>query len=357
MAKIELKNITYSYNGKINAVENINLTFYKEGRYSLLGPSGCGKTTLLKIIVGLLHPQGKVFFDGQDVTDTPVEGRDIAMLFQFPVVYPMSVFENLMFPLQRKKVSRKEKEKRIFQIAESLEIKPMLNEQANKLGLADAQTVALGRALIKGAGVILLDEPLSSVEPEKRLALRIKIRRIQEKERKLFIYVTHDQSEALTLSDKVAVMKDGNVVQFDFKEKIYEEPADLFVGYFIGSPGMNIFEGKFNDDRMDFGDFTLPIFPHLQKFLERHKKFKLGIRPEYLGISEKEKEGWIPFTCDEIEEKGGGVRVLYLRSKNNQNEIKASGSYFDISTKDRLWVKFPDEKVKIYDEEGKLIIT
>ncbi|MCK4241912.1 MAG: ABC transporter ATP-binding protein, partial [Candidatus Atribacteria bacterium] len=114
MARIELKNIAYSYNGKINAVENINLTFSKEGRYSLLGPSGCGKTTLLKIIVGLLHPQGKVFFDGQDMTDTSVEDRDIAMLFQFPVVYPMSVFENLMFPLQRKKISRKEKEKKVL---------------------------------------------------------------------------------------------------------------------------------------------------------------------------------------------------------------------------------------------------
>lgn len=357
MARIELKNVTYSYNGKINAVENVNLTFSKEGRYSLLGPSGCGKTTLLKIIVGLLHPQGKVFFDGQDVTDTPIEDRDIAMLFQFPVVYSMSVFENLMFPLRRKKISRKEKEKRILQIAELVAIKSMLNEQANKLSYADAQTVALGRALIKGAGVLLLDEPLSSIEPEKKLALRMKIRRIQEEERILFIYVTHDQSEALTLSDEVAVMKDGKVVQFDSKEKIYDEPADLFVGYFIGSPGMNIFEGEFKDGKLDFGDFALPTFPHLQKSLERHEKFKVGIRPEYLGISKKEKEGWIPFTCDEIVEKGGGVRVLYLRSKNNQNEIKASGSYFDISVKDRLWVKFPDEKVMIYDEEEKRIVT
>lgn len=357
MAKIELKNIAYSYNGKINAVENINLAFSKEGRYSLLGPSGCGKTTLLKIIIGLLHPQGKVFFDGQDMTDTSVEERDIAMLFQFPVVYPMSVFENLMFPLQRKKISRKEKEKKVLKIAELLEVKSMLNEQANKLSLADAQTVALGRALIKGAGVLLLDEPLSNVEPEKRLALRIKIKRIQEEEKKLYIYVTHDQSEALTLSDEVAVMKDGKVVQFDHKEKIYDEPADLFVGYFIGSPGMNIFKGEFKDDRLDFGDFTLPAFTHLQKSLERHKKIKVGIRPEYLGISKEEKEGWIPFTCDEIEEKAGGVRLLYLRSKNNQNEIKALGSYFDISVKDRLWVKFPDERVKIYDEEGKQIVT
>ncbi|MBE0479053.1 ABC transporter ATP-binding protein, partial [Candidatus Aerophobetes bacterium] len=252
---------------------------------------------------------------------------------------------------------RKEKGKKVLQIAELLDIKQILNEQANKLGAADAQTIALGRALIKGAGVLLLDEPLSSVEPEKRLNLRVKIKRIQKEEKKLFIYVTHDQSEALTLSDRVAVMKDGRVVQFDFKEMIYDEPADLFVGYFIGSPGMNILEGEFKEGKLNFGDFALPTPSHLQKSLERHKKFKMGIRPEYLGISKKEKEGWFLFKCDEIEERGRGVRVLYLKSKNKQNEIKASGSYFDISAGDKVWVEFPHDKVKTYDEEGKRIVT
>lgn len=355
MAKVELKNITYSYDGRKNAVENINLTFSKEERYSLLGPSGCGKTTLLKIIAGLLYPQGRIFFDGKDVTNTPVEERDIAMVFQFPVVYPMSVFENLMFPLQKKKIPKKDKEKKVLQIAELLEIRPMLNEQANKLGPADAQTVALGRALVKEAGIVLLDEPLSSVEPEKRLLLRVKIKKIQEEEKKLFVYVTHDQSEALTLSDKIAVMRDGKIVQFDEKEKIYEEPVDLFVGYFIGSPGMNILEGEFKYNRLDFGDFALPVFSDIEKYVRGHKKFKIGIRPEYLIISKDERKNWIPFTCDEIEEKGRGIRVLYLKSKNNQNEIKASGNYFDIFPKDKVWVKFPEDKIKIFDEKGKRI--
>jgi len=357
MARIELENVTYSYNGKTNAVEDINLTFSKEGRYSLLGPSGCGKTTLLKIIVGLLYPQGKVLFDGQDVTDTPVEDRDIAMVFQFPVVYPMSVFENLMFPLQRKKISKKEKGKKVLQIAELLAIKPMLNEQANKLGAADAQTIALGRALIKGAAILLLDEPLSSIEPEKRLALRIKIKRIQEEERKLFLYVTHDQSEALTLSDIVAVMKDGKILQFDPKEKIYDEPANLFVGYFIGSPGMNILEGEFKEGKLNFGDFALPLVPHLKDHLEKHKKFKLGIRPEYVLVSKEERSEWILFTCDEIEEKGRGVRVLCLKSEKGQSEIKASGSYFDIGEGDKVWIQFPGDKIRIYDRESEQIIA
>lgn len=357
MARIELKNVTYSYNGETNAIEDINLTFSKEGRYSLLGPSGCGKTTLLKIITGLLSPQGEVLFDGQDMRDTPVEDRDIAMVFQFPVVYPMSVFENLMFPLRRKKMSKKEKKERVLQISALLELEPILNEQANKLGPADSQTVALGRALIKRAEILLLDEPLSSIEPEKRTLLRIKIKRIQEEEKKLFIYVTHDQLEALTLSDTIAVMKDGRVLQFDPKEKIHDEPANLFVGYFIGSPGMNILEGEFKEGKLNFGDFNLSAISHLQEYLERHKKFKLGIRPEYLHVSKEEREEWIPFKCDEIEEKGRGVRILYLKSKNNQNEIKASGSFSDICAGDKVWVQFPGDKIRIYDKGSEQLIT
>jgi len=358
MAKIELKNVTYSYNGETNAVEDVNLIFSSEGRYSLLGPSGCGKTTLLKIIAGLLSPdESEILFDGQDIKDVPVEERDIAMVFQFPVVYPMSVFENLMFPLRRKKMSKREKEKKALQIADLLEIKPILNEQANKLGPADTQTVALGRALIKGAAVILLDEPLSSIEPERRTALKTKIKRIQEEEKKLFIYVTHDQSEALTLSDIVAVMKDGKILQFDPKEKIYDEPANLFVGYFIGSPGMNILEGEFKEGKLNFGDFALPLVPHLKDHLEKHKKFKLGIRPEYVLVSKEERSEWILFTCDEIEEKGRGVRVLCLKSEKGQSEIKASGSYFDIGEGDKVWIQFPGDKIRIYDRESEQIIA
>jgi len=358
MAKIELKNVTYSYNGKVNAVEDVNLTFSKEGRYSLLGPSGCGKTTLLKIIVGLLAPQeGEVLFDGHNMEGVPVEERDIAMIFQFPVVYPMTVFENLMFPLRRKKMSKKEKEKKVLQIADLLEINSLLNERADKLGPADTQTVALGRALIKEAGVLLLDEPLSSVEPERRITLRTKIKRIQEEQKKLFIYVTHDQAEALTLSDEIGVMRNGRVIQFDSKEKIYDEPANLFVGYFIGSPGMNILEGEFKEGKFNFGDFVLLPVPDLKGYLEKCKKFKLGIRPEYVQISKEEKEEWIPFTCDDIEEKGRGVRVLYLKSEKGQNEIKALGSHFDVRKGDKLWVQFPRDKIRIYDKESEQIIV
>lgn len=357
MAKVELENISYSYDGKTKAVENVSLCFPQEGSYSLLGPSGCGKTTLLKIIMGLLQPQqGRVVFDGRDITSVPVEDRDIAMVFQFPVVYPMSCFDNLMFPLRRRKISGKEKEKRVLQVAELLEIKHMLSEPANRLGPADAQTVALGRALVKGTSVVLLDEPLSSIEPEKRLSLRAKIKKTQEEEKKLFIYVTHDQSEALTLSDKIAVMKDGRVVQYGSKEQIYEDPTDIFVGYFIGSPGMNIVKGEYREGRLDFAGFSLPASMEVQKCLEEGKEIQMGIRPEYVQVSKYPEKGSFLFTCREIEEKGRGIRVLYLRPENNRNEIKASGGYYDISVGDKVWVVFPADKVKLYDVWGKRIV-
>lgn len=354
MARIELENVSYSYDGKTKAVENVSLCFPQEGSYSLLGPSGCGKTTLLKIIMGLLQPQqGRVLFDGKDITNVPVEDRDIAMVFQFPVVYPMSCFDNLMFPLRRRKISRKEKERIVFQVAELLEIRHLLSEPANRLGPADAQTVALGRALAKGTSVVLLDEPLSSVEPERRLSLRAKIRRVQEEEKKLFIYVTHDQSEALTLSDKVTVMKDGKVVQYGSKEEIYEDPADVFVGYFIGSPGMNIIKGRHRRALLDFGDFSWPIPAEVQRYLEEDKEIQMGIRPEYVQVSKHPREESLLFTCYEIEEKGRGIRVLYLRSESGRNEIKASGSYYEVSIGDKVWVTFPIDKVKLYDAQGK----
>ena len=357
MARLELENVSYSYDGRTKAVENVSLCFPQEGSYSLLGPSGCGKTTLLKIIMGLLQPQqGRVMFDGKDITNVPIEDRDIAMVFQFPVVYPMSCFNNLMFPLQRRKIPKKEKEKIIFRVAELLEIKHLLYEPANRLGPADAQTVALGRALVKGTSVVLLDEPLSSVEPERRLSLRAKIKRVQEEEKKLFIYVTHDQSEALTLSEKVAVMKDGKVVQYGSKEEIYEDPADVFVGYFIGSPGMNIVRGEYRSTKLNFGDFSLSASVEAQKCLEEGKEIQMGIRPEYVRVSKYPEEGGFLFTCYEIEEKGRGIRVLYLRSENNRNEIKASGGYHDISVGDKVWVVFPADKVKLYDMWGKRIV-
>jgi glycerol transport system ATP-binding protein len=357
MARIDLKNLSCSYDGgKTYALRDINITIEKDGRYSLLGPSGCGKTTLLKIIAGLLPYEGEVFFDGKNMREVPIEQRDIAMVFQSPVVYPMTVFNNLMFPLRREKITHQERVQKVRVISELLALDPILDAAAHKLGPADMQTVALGRALIKDAKILLLDEPLTSIEAEKRLILRTKIKRIQEEEQKIFIYVTHDQTEALTLSDKIAVMKDARIIQFSTKEEIYDKPSHLFVGYFMGSPGMNILDGEWKDQKMSFQDFDLPALPQFEKHMEQNRYFKLGIRPECLNISKTERHDHIPFHCTDIQERGEGVRILYLKSSEKQNIINAVGSFPDISAGDNVWVQFPADKIRIYDQENEEIV-
>lgn len=358
MARIDFKNVNYSYDKKTYALWDVNISMEREGRYSLLGPSGCGKTTLLKIIAGVLEDyEGEMYFDGNNMRDVPIEERSIAMVFQSPVVYPMTVRENLAFPTLHEKISTQERERRVSEIAELLELEEVMDMPAHKLGPADRQTVALGRSLIKDALIILLDEPLTSIEAEKRVEVRTKIKRIQEEQKKIFIYVTHDQSEALTLSDRIAVMRDGRVLQFDTKEDIYDRPAHTFVGYFMGSPGMNVLEAEKKNGNMSFQDFELPAPRYYREFVRHTARFKVGLRPEVMRISTKEQKGYIPFHCEDIEEKGEGIRVLYLKSRERKNEIKAVGKFSGITSGADIWVDIPLEKLHLYDFESGQIVS
>ena len=357
MASIEMKHVNCSYDGgKTYALRDININLEREGRYSLLGPSGCGKTTLLKIIAGLLPYEGDLYFDGANMWEVPIEKRNIAMVFQSPVVYPMSVSDNLMFPLRRESMSQQDRLRKVRSISEMLELDPVLNQPANKLGAADMQTVALGRALIKNAKIILLDEPLTNIEAEKRLVLRTKIKLIQEEEKKIFIYVTHDQTEALTLSDKIAVMKDGELIQFGTKDDIYDRPSHTFVGYFMGSPGMNMIDGEWKDQKMNFKDFDLPVPPRYKNYFERISSFKLGIRPECLNISKTEHPDHVSFNCVDIQERGEGLRIVYLQSSSRQNKLCAVGQFPKISAGDDVWVKFLEDKIIMYDKDSEKIV-
>jgi glycerol transport system ATP-binding protein len=357
MARIDMENLSYSYDKKNYALKDINISMEKEGRYSLLGPSGCGKTTLLKIIAGVLEDyEGELYFDGKNMRDIPIEDRSIAMVFQSPVVYPMTVYENLKFPIRREAITSTEMDRKVQELAELLELHLILDSPAHKLGPADQQTVALGRSLIKDAAIVLLDEPLTSNEAEKRVELRTKIKRMQEEQKKIFIYVTHDQSEALTLSDRIAVMRDGRILQFDTKEQIYSRPAHTFVGYFMGSPGMNVLQGQRKNGNMNFQDFELPIPQNYREYIEKNPKFVLGMRPEVFRISMTERKGYIAFHCEDVEEKGEGLRVLYLKSKGDKNELKVVGSFMDINAGEEIWIEFPEDKIRIYDSEtGKIV--
>jgi len=349
MAKIVLENITHSYNKDVPAVEDVNAVFEDQTTNALLGPSGCGKTTILKIICGLLKPtKGKVYFDDQDVTDLPPEKRNVAIVFQFPVVYSMSVYDNLMFPLLNLKIPKEEKKKKVLEVAEMVGVSHVLNAHAPRLGPAERQRVAIGRVLIREPKVFLFDEPLSSIEPEKKAVLKTEIKKIQKKLKQTTIYVTHDQTEALTFAEKVAIMDKGRLLQFDTVENIYMKPAAAFIGFFIGSPGMNIIDGKVKDGSIDFGDFVFKL-PKTMKLPSGLSDVKLGIRPEHVEVSTVEKSGWYKFIVDAYEPAGKGFGIIHISTDHHDIKVRSEQMVEELTP---IWVNFPTQFVHIFDQNG-----
>ena len=248
MARIDLVDLAHSYGGEHAPTESfalkpVTMTWRQGGAYALLGPSGCGKTTLLNLISGIITPtRGKILFDGADVTPLSTQKRNIAQVFQFPVIYDtMTVGQNLAFPLKNRGVPKAEIDKRVADIARLLDLTPDLRRKATRLTADAKQKISLGRGLVRSdVAAILFDEPLTVIDPELKWQLRSKLKALHRELDLTMIYVTHDQTEALTFADTVVVMHDGRVVQSGTPAELFEKPAHTFVGYFIGSPGMNI---------------------------------------------------------------------------------------------------------------------
>jgi glycerol transport system ATP-binding protein len=298
MAKVTLKEIAHSYTGYSDnpddyALKKLDLTWRNGGAYALLGPSGCGKTTLLNIISGLLIPtKGQVLFNDQDVTRLPTEQRNIAQIFQFPVIYDtMTVFQNLAFPLKNRGRTKEEIEPRVIELAKMLGLEKELQTKAQHLTADAKQKISLGRGLIrKHVNAILFDEPLTVIDPQLKWELRSQLKYLHKQFGFTMIYVTHDQTEALTFADEVIVMYEGEVVQIGTPEALFERPEHTFVGYFIGSPGMNIAPCRLEGNRalLDLHQIVLArSYPNLPA----GAKVELGIRPEYLRLSPPGGEG------------------------------------------------------------------
>jgi glycerol transport system ATP-binding protein len=248
MATIRLDRLRHSYmphpaSDADWALKRLDVEWEDGGAYALLGPSGCGKTTLLNIISGLLRPsEGRVLFDGEDVTGLPPDQRHIAQVFQFPVIYDtMTVYDNLAFPLRNRGVAAADVDVRVRQIATLLELTSTLHKRAAGLTADGKQKISLGRGLVRSdVNVIMFDEPLTVIDPHLKWLLRSKLKELHHELRRTMIYVTHDQTEALTFADRVVVMDLGEVVQIGTPVELFESPRHTFVGHFIGSPGMNI---------------------------------------------------------------------------------------------------------------------
>jgi glycerol transport system ATP-binding protein len=292
MARIRLANLRHSYRPQPVAdadwaVKRVDLEWANGSANALLGPSGCGKTTLLNIISGLLQPtEGAVFFDARDVTQLPPDARNIAQVFQFPVVYDtMTVYDNLAFPLRNRHLAPAVVDKRVREIAALLDLEAMLGQRAAGLTADGKQKISLGRGLVReDVNVVMFDEPLTVIDPHLKWRLRGKLKELHQRVGTTMIYVTHDQTEALTFADQVIVMNEGTVVQAGTPVELFERPRHTFVGHFIGSPGMNVLPATFSDGVARFAGHPIE-FAAVPKPPAAATRLEIGVRPEFVRFA------------------------------------------------------------------------
>ncbi len=288
MARINLDHIRHAYspnpqNEDDYALKEVDHVWDDGGAYALLGPSGCGKTTLLNIISGLLVPsEGKILFDGQDVTHLNTQDRNIAQVFQFPVVYDtMSVFDNLAFPLRNRGMGESDVLKRVNETIEMLDLGAWSKRRAQGLSADLKQKISLGRGMVRSdVNAILFDEPLTVIDPHMKWQLRSQLKLLHKQFSHTMVYVTHDQTEALTFADKVVVMLGGEILQIGTPEDLFERPSHTFVGYFIGSPGMNVLPIALEGASAHLGAQAIQLSGGVS--VQPSAKVEMGIRPEYI---------------------------------------------------------------------------
>ncbi|MDB5618949.1 ABC transporter ATP-binding protein [Tardiphaga sp.] len=316
MARIDLVDLAQSYGGpdadpESFALKPISMTWRQGGAYALLGPSGCGKTTLLNLISGIVAPtRGKILFDDVDITQRSTQQRNIAQVFQFPVIYDtMTVGENLAFPLKNRGVARPEIERRVAEIAGLLDLTPWLNRKATRLTADAKQKISLGRGLVRAdVAAVLFDEPLTVIDPALKWELRSKLKALHHQLDLTMIYVTHDQTEALTFADTVVVMHDGRVVQSGTPQQLFDRPEHTFVGYFIGSPGMNIVPAEVDGRAAVVGGHTIALQRSYDR-LPPGAKIEVGVRPEFVEVAAP-APGLLSANIERIDDLG---RVRFAR--------------------------------------------
>jgi len=357
MARIEMREVAHSYHPENQAVDayalkHIHMTWDDGGAYALLGPSGCGKTTLLNIISGLLKPsRGKIFYDDSDVTGMPPEKRNIAQVFQFPVLYDtMTVAENLAFPLRNRGVPADKIRQRVREVADMLDLAPVLNKKAAGLGADAKQKISLGRGLVRSdVAAILFDEPLTVIDPHLKWHLRRKLKEIHERFKTTMIYVTHDQVEAMTFAEKVVVMIEGEVVQIGTPEELHEHPRHKFVGYFIGSPGMNFLSCKVENGMAHFNGASIQLAPHVAEMARKAVgKLELGIRPMHLEVHNTAVESSVAASVQSVEDQGS-CKIVTLTL--NDQTVRARIPEGHAIPGENAWLRFPQRWTRMYADE------
>ncbi len=329
MAKVSLKGVSKAYPGNIVGVKDVNLDIADKEFLVLVGPSGCGKSTFLRVIAGLeVVTGGKVYIGEELVNDVPPKDRNIAMVFQNYALYPhMSVYHNMAFGLKLRRYPKDEIRKRVNETAEILGIKDLLDRRPRALSGGQRQRVAVGRAIVRKPKVFLFDEPLSNLDAKLRVQMRAELSKLHHRLQSTMIYVTHDQTEAMTMGDRIAVMNDGLIQQIADPITLYNEPVNLFVAGFIGSPPTNFMEGVIvkKDEKFYFdgGNFQVRVVeamvPEIAAYKDRPVTF--GIRPEdiydKLFVPDAPPENTITATCEVVEPLGHEVYICLATGKHS----------------------------------------
>lgn len=363
MGRLVFKNIYKIYPGDVTAVSDFNLEIEDKEFVVLVGPSGCGKSTTLRMVAGLEDiSKGELYIDDRLVNDVPPKDRDIAMVFQNYALYPhMTVYDNMAFGLKLRKMPKDEIDKKVKSAAKSLGIEDLLDRKPKALSGGQRQRVALGRAIVRNPKVFLMDEPLSNLDAKLRVQTRTEITKLHNELQTTFIYVTHDQTEAMTMGDRIVVMKDGIIQQVATPQELYERPTNLFVAGFIGSPQMNFIdvkvEGDIDNCKLVFGNSTIALPAGKAKLLKDNSYFgktvTMGIRPEdihdELAFLEASEDSIVNAKVD-VAEAMGSETFLYLIIEGVK-AIARVDSRNKAKIGDEVKLAFDKNKIYLFDRE------
>jgi multiple sugar transport system ATP-binding protein len=366
MAKVILKNVGKIYPGNVRAVENFNLEIDQGEFVVMVGPSGCGKSTTLRMVAGLEEiTEGTIQIGDRVVNDVPPKDRDIAMVFQNYALYPhMTVYQNMAFGLKLRKFKKAEIDQRVRDAADILGINELLERRPKALSGGQRQRVAVGRAIVRKPAVFLFDEPLSNLDAKMRVQMRTEISRLHTRLETTMIYVTHDQVEAMTMGDRIVVMKDGFIQQVATPTDLYDSPANIFVAGFIGTPPMNFFEvtltGQGEKLTLTEDTFTLPVPPAWRERLAPYagKKVTFGLRPEDVGSPRAESTAGVPHikATVEVVEPMGSETYLYMNTGRN-SFIARVDSHRICRVGERVDLAVVLDKGHVFDSQTTLVVV
>ncbi|MGM7634819.1 ABC transporter ATP-binding protein [Bacillus sp. Hm123] len=359
MAQLQMKNIYKTYDKNVTAVTDFNLHIPEKEFIVFVGPSGCGKSTTLRMIAGLEEiSKGDLYIDGQRVNDVAPKDRDIAMVFQNYALYPhMNVYDNMAFGLKLRKFSKDEIDRRVKDAAHILDLEKYLDRKPKALSGGQRQRVALGRAIVRDAKVFLMDEPLSNLDAKLRVQMRAEITKLHQRLQTTTIYVTHDQTEAMTMATRLVVMKDGIIQQVGAPKDVYEKPENVFVGSFIGSPAMNFFKGKLKGESFQIGEVSIAVPEEKMKALRDqgyvNKEIILGVRPEHF----RDDPAFIDVSGDtkinvkvDVAELMGAETIVYSHIKG-QNFVARVDADTEVKQGQQLALALDMNKAHFFDGE------